>query len=158
MRVRRSALALAAAAAVAVAVVTTALLAGPSRPATMEERVEEIAAGLRCPVCQNLSVADSPSEIAREMWATIARRLRRGETPEEVRAYFVERYGEWVLLSPPRGGLGILPWAGPVLALAAGGVAVTALLRKRRGAGDPPATDAERARISRELASLEEPD
>jgi cytochrome c-type biogenesis protein CcmH len=127
---RRSALVLLAA---AVVVAVAALVAGGSEgePRTLDERVNEIASGLRCPVCQNLSVADSPSALAREMRAEIAARLSAGASAKEVREFFVERYGEWVLLAPPRRGLNLLPWLVPVLGIGVGGVVWLALVRRR---------------------------
>jgi cytochrome c-type biogenesis protein CcmH len=111
-----------------------ALLAagGDARPATMDERVHEIAAGLRCPVCMNLSVADSPSRLAGEMRSEIESKLRAGERPEEIRAFFVDRYGEWILLEPVRRGLNLIPWLVPVVGLTVG-VALWAGLVRRRG-------------------------
>jgi cytochrome c-type biogenesis protein CcmH len=150
---------------VAVAVAGVALWVGmslgSSPPPTFQERVQAVAAGLRCPVCQNLSVADSPSELAQQMRADIGSRLRAGQTPQEIRQFFVSRYGTWILLSPPRHGLGILPWATPVAALVAGGLIVASVLRRRSRAGPSagePLTASERERIRREVADLEEPD
>src|SRR2546422_2525264 len=91
--------------------------AQPAAPVS-EETVHEVAAQLRCVVCQNLSVADSPSEMASQMRAIIRDRLAAGERPAEVQQYFVDRYGEWILLSPPRRGFNLLVWLVP---LAAGG-------------------------------------
>ncbi|HYG72974.1 MAG TPA: cytochrome c-type biogenesis protein CcmH, partial [Actinomycetota bacterium] len=80
---------------------------------SIDARAQEIAAGLRCPVCQNLSVADSPSRLAGEMRAEIVSRLRAGASPDDVRAYFVDRYGAWILLEPPRHGFDLIPWLVP---------------------------------------------
>ena len=75
-----------------------------------EPEVYEIASQLRCVVCQNLSVADSPSEMASQMRAIIRERLAAGESPAEVQRYFVDRYGEWILLSPPPPSVPRKPW------------------------------------------------
>ena len=100
-------------------------------PQTLEERTQAVASSLRCPVCQNLSVADSPSGLGAEMRAAIQRRLRAGETPDEIRTFFVQRYGEWVLLAPPRRGLDLVPWIAPIAGLALGlGLWVRFLLRR----------------------------
>jgi cytochrome c-type biogenesis protein CcmH len=135
---------------------------GGSAPATLQQRVQAVAAGLRCPVCQNLSVADSPSELARQMRAEIGARLWAGQSPDQIRQFFVSRYGQFILLAPPGHGLGLLPWAAPVAALLAGALVVALMLgRRSRGAPsgvDPALTEAERGRIRREVEELEEPE
>lgn len=121
--------------AAAIGVVLVAIALGAERdaggPRPLDDRVQEIASDLRCPVCQNLSVADSPSRLAGEMRAEIASRLRAGASADEVRGYFVERYGDWVLLEPPRRGLNLVPWLVPVVGLVAGGAIWLALVRRR---------------------------
>jgi cytochrome c-type biogenesis protein CcmH len=122
--------ALAAAALVAAAAIAFVALRGPDAPADVQARVREVATGLRCPVCQNLSVADSPSALAREMRSTIERRLRAGESPDGIREEFVRAYGEWILLDPPRHGINLVAWLAP-LALLIGGLAVAAVAVRR---------------------------
>lgn len=125
-----------------------------------EEAVHEVAAQLRCVVCQSLSVADSPSETAHQMKAIIRERLAAGESPEQVKAYFVDKYGPWILLSPPRRGFNLLVWVAPFAGLGAGLVLVLVLVRRwsRRPAvaADVAPLSAEmRARIQREMAERE---
>src|SRR5574341_547112 len=84
----------------------------------VEDQVREIASGLRCVVCQNLSVADSPSELAKEMRNLVRDLVLQGKTREEIQAYFVSRYGEFVLLAPPKRGFNLLVWVLPFVALA----------------------------------------
>ena len=124
-----------------------------------EEEVREIAAHLRCVVCQNLSVADSPSETASQMRQLVRERLASGENREQVLAYFVSKYGEWILLSPPRRGFNLLVWGLPFAGLLAGFVAVALVLRRwsRSRREEPlPAVDPQyRERIQRELQELE---
>ena len=126
--VTRVVLALAVGAAVLSLVVVA--LRGPARPRTMQERVQAIASTLRCPACQDLSVAESPSGLARQMRAIIERDLEAGKTPEEIRARFVRAYGEWILLAPEREGITLLAWALPLVLLVAGLLAVALLLRR----------------------------
>jgi cytochrome c-type biogenesis protein CcmH len=144
--------------AVAVAIGAT-IVAGRHDPGseTVADRARDVAAGLRCPVCLNLSVADSPSRLAGQMRAAIASRVRSGETDEEIRVYFVDRYGEWILLEPTRRGLNLLPWALPVVALVAGLALWLALVRRRPPRDDTAVSQSERRQIEHELRGLEEP-
>jgi cytochrome c-type biogenesis protein CcmH len=149
------------------ALAVLALLAAPTAAglaaaASVDERtVHDIAAQLRCVVCQSLSVADSPSETANQMRGVIRERLAAGDSPEQVVAYFVDKYGQWILLAPPREGFNILVWAAPFAALAVGLVVVTITLRRwRRRATAVSASaavpdEAMRARIARELGEID---
>ena len=141
----------------AVLLVLAASLALAAAAPVTEDAIREIGADLRCVVCQSLSVADSPSETAHQMREIIRERLRAGETPDQIKAYFVEKYGLWILLAPPRQGFNLLVWIAPFAALL-GGLVVVALVLRRWTRRSPPAMaaalpidDAMRARIRREL-------
>jgi len=134
------------------------ILALAQQPATFvgEQAVHDIAVQLRCVVCQNLSVADSPSEMASQMRAVIRERLAAGERPDQVVQYFVDKYGEWILLAPRRQGFNLLVWLAPAIAVAVGlivvGVLVARWTRKRPAVmASPPTTAAMRERIRREM-------
>jgi len=119
-----------------------------------EPEVYEVAAQLRCVVCQTLSVADSPSEMAGQMRGIVRERLAAGESPAQVRQYFVDRYGDWILLAPPRRGFTLLVWLAPLIAVLVG-VAIVAVRVSRWTRGrrptPPPVDAAMRERIQREL-------
>ncbi len=100
---------------------------------SVEEQTLLLAAELRCPVCQNLSVGDSPSEMATQMREVIHEKLKNGESPDQIRSYFVSRYGEWILLSPTRQGFNWIAWLLPFVAIL-GGLGVI-VLKIRRGIG-----------------------
>jgi cytochrome c-type biogenesis protein CcmH len=96
----------------------------------LEAQTTAVASTLRCPVCQGESIQDSPSDLARQMRAVVRDKLRAGNTPDQVKAYFVSKYGEWILLDPTMTGLNILLYVIPVL-LVVGGLALVAILVRR---------------------------
>jgi cytochrome c-type biogenesis protein CcmH len=100
--------------------------AGPpvTDQALIHQRSQSISEGLRCPVCQGLSAADSQAESAVAMRVRAADLVAAGYSDAQINAYFVERYGEWVLLEPPRTGKHWLIWLGPLLLLALGALVV----------------------------------
>ena len=135
---KRAVIAIAAAVLVFVLALAVASRSDTPGSGSLDARTQALAAGLRCPVCQNLSVADSPSHLAGEMRNEIAERLRAGASDDEVRAYFVQRYGEWVLLEPPRRGFDLIPWLVPIVGVAVGVGVWFALVRRRpRSAAEP---------------------
>ena len=100
--------------------------------AQLEARTRELSAELRCPVCQGISIQDSPAELAKDMRAVVREQLRAGQTPEQVKAYFVGRYGEWILLRPKAQGFNWVVYLLPLLALAIGGAALGLVVRRWR--------------------------
>ncbi len=131
-----------------------------------QREVVEIARTLKCPVCESQSVADSPSQLAQEMRAYIQRRLEAGDSRQAIVQALVDRYGEGILLEPPRAGFTLLVWWLPVLSLALGALVVGLALRRwtRTPAADaleaaPEMSSEElaryRARLADELARRE---
>lgn len=104
----------------------------------LEARVQKLGKELRCAVCQGLSITDSPSSMARAQLDMVRELVSQGKSDEQVVAYFVERYGEWVLLEPKREGFNWFVWLGPVI-LVLGGLFV--ILRQIQS-GPEPATAA----------------
>jgi len=112
----------------------------------LERDTRRLAAELRCPVCQGLSLQDSPAELSQEMRAIIRDQLLAGKSVDEVKQYFVDKYGEWILLEPTPKGFNLTVYIAPMLLLlgGAGFLYVTARRWTRQGAttaGTEPAED-----------------
>ena len=128
------------------AVVVGLLVSNSTEPA---DRVQALAERLQCPVCTSESIADSPSQVARDLYQLIEEQVAGGWTDDQVVEFFIATYGEQVLLDPKRGGTGVVLWIAPIAALAIGG----AVIAGRRARDGREVSDAERARIT---AALEE--
>lgn len=96
----------------------------PVAGAMLETRTNEVASLLRCPVCQGLSVADSPSTMAQDMKQQVKELLARGYSQEQILAYFEHSYGQFVLLKPKFQGVAAMVWLLPIAALIFGAVVV----------------------------------
>jgi len=118
-------------------------VASGAQPTALDQQVRAIASRLRCPVCQNESVADSPSELAGQMRALIRAKLEEGQPPQEIVAYFVSRYGQWILLDPPREGVGWILWSAPAVVLLVALMAAVTFLRRTVRQGEAAADGAE---------------
>lgn len=104
---------------------------GEARDAELDALAAEIGNRLRCLVCRGQSVTESSSRLARDMQSEIRERLARGETPEEIEAFFVESYGEWILLQPPARGVNLLVYVLPAAVLLLGLFLVLRRIRAR---------------------------
>lgn len=104
------------------------------RPAaSTEDRVQAVAATIRCPQCRSQSAADSDAPTAQAVRVEIAERVDAGESDDEIRAYFASRYGDQILLTPPAEGVGSLVWVLPVVATVLAGAGLAwAFVRWRR--------------------------
>ena len=119
----------------------------------LEARAREISRELRCLVCRNEAIDESNAPLARDMRLLVRERLVEGDSDDEVMAFLVDRYGEYVLLRPTMTGVNLVLWvAAPTMFLLAIGTAVI-YLRRRQGAAEPAGarlTPEEEARL-REL-------
>lgn len=118
-------------------------------PVTAEDRVHAVAQTIKCPTCEGESVADSSAPTSREIRADIAERLARGETPEEIRAFYADSYGSAILLTPSGRGVAAFVWVLPVVALAAAVAGLVWAFRRWRLASTPRPTDEDRALVER---------
>ena len=143
-----------------------ATIPAPASPEdiTLDPMVVEVAKELRCPICQNLSVADSPTELATQMRSLIAEKLAAGDSPNTIKAYFTSKYGDWVLLRPKREGFTWLIWLLPVAGLLVGGVAVVLFTRRsmqqrevsaRETSKEPPEAGDFARRLAKEMEEFD---
>jgi cytochrome c-type biogenesis protein CcmH len=113
-------------------------------------RAVKLAEKLRCLVCQNQTIADSNAELANDLRSQIREQIAAGRTDDEILAYMVQRYGDFVLYQPPFKPTTVLLWSGPAL-LVLGGAFVLARNLRRRQVGETPLSDDERLRARRLL-------
>jgi len=142
------------------ALVLLALLSAPAlavRPDEMladpalEARARSISEGLRCLVCQNQSIDDSDADLAHDLRVIVRERLTAGDTDDQVRAYLVARYGEYVLLNPVMAPHTLLLWITAPVVLVVGGIAVFITARRKRGTVAEGELTAEEAKALEEL-------
>ena len=119
----------------------------------LEKRVSELAAELRCLVCQNQSLADSNAPLAVDLRNQIRERMQQGESEGQIVDFMVARYGEFVLYRPPMKAATLVLWFGPALLVAAGLYLLFAHVRRRRAAGAEELSAADRERAARLLAA-----
>jgi len=130
--------------------------ATPAKDEQLEQRVNAIAAELRCLVCQNQSLVDSNADLAIDLKNQIRDKMRDGASEADIVAYMVARYGDFVLYRPPVKLATVLLWAGPFVLMVLGLVLLFRHLRERgRGANVTPLTNEERARAAALLAGTE---
>lgn len=131
--------------------VTVVALLVSARPAP--DRAQDLAESLRCPVCQSVSIADSPSEQAVAMRQVVAEQVAQGRSDAEIVAFFQARYGDWVLLDPPTRGVTLALWLLPPVVAVLGGVLVATRARARTHSGGPSELDEpDRARVDAAVA------
>ena len=98
----------------------------------LDEGVRRLGLQLQCPVCEGQNVADSPSGLAGDMRNVIRTKLVAGESDQQILDEFVASYGDSILTEPPKRGISLGVWIGPVVGLALGIALVTLLLRAWR--------------------------
>lgn len=119
------------------------------RSPSLDDRARQLEAEIRCPVCQGLSIADSPAVFAQQMRAVVHDQLAGGSSDDGVRAYFVERYGRWILLAPSATGPDAALWLAPALIVVVGASLVAIRARARRRPADPSPRSSDEGRLGR---------
>ncbi|MDV7339653.1 cytochrome c-type biogenesis protein [Terasakiella sp. A23] len=119
---------------------------------TLEARAREVSKDLRCVVCQNQSIDDSNSQLAKSMRILVRKRIAEGATNQEVKDYLVSRYGDFVLLKPPVKTKTMILWFGPAIMILIGLAGITFYYRRRsketvETTGAAPLSADEKARL-----------
>ena len=122
----------------------------------IDQQVREIAKTLRCTVCQTENIWESGAPLAHQMRDAIRERVMQGQSAEEIRTYFYSRYGDYIMMEPPKQGINWLIWLAPFLLLFGGGALlwreVKGWVTKTPTPQPPPTLDeVSRRRIKREL-------
>ena len=125
----------------------------------VEARLKSISHELRCLVCQNQTIADSNAPLAVDLRQQTRAMIAAGKSDDEIRAYMVERYGDFVLYKPPLNAATAILWVAPGLLIVGGFAALYVMLRRRRAAveGAAPPDAARRREIEALLASDQDP-
>jgi cytochrome c-type biogenesis protein CcmH len=110
-------------------------LSDPKTP-EYQARLKALSEELRCLVCQNQSLADSNAELALDLKREVERLMTEGKTDADIKAFLVQRYGDFVLYKPPVQNNTLLLWGGPFVLLAVGGFAWRLAQRKSKLANE----------------------
>ena len=121
----------------------------------LEARARALSVQLRCLVCQSQSIDDSDATIARDLRVLVRERLQAGDSDAQVKAFLVDRYGEYVLLKPRLTWHTMVLWGAPPALLAVGGILAFGVFRRRRAANPAGLTKDEEARVQALLAREE---
>jgi len=120
----------------------------------LELRARALSEGLRCPVCRNESIDESNAGISRDLRVLLRERLVAGDTDEQAVQYLVDRYGEYILLSPRVEGANFALWfAAPIMLLLAGGVAAVTIRGRSHAVGPKALSEDEQARLDKIMRS-----
>jgi cytochrome c-type biogenesis protein CcmH len=117
-----------------------------------ELRFQQLTQQLRCPMCQNETLADSNAPIARDLRNQIFRLMQQGKSDGEIKQYLVDRYSDYVLYDPPLNPATWLLWFGPLLILCGGAGVVLVTIRKRGRDGSATDTTSDRMPLDNEPA------
>jgi cytochrome c-type biogenesis protein CcmH len=122
-----------------------------------EARVQRLGKLLRCAVCQGVSIADSPASMARAQLDKVRELVSQEKSDEEIFGYFVDRYGEWALMEPRKGGVTMGLWLFPVLLLVIGGAIIVASAKGKQAAPVAPAAGGAQATTTTAAPDTDKP-
>jgi len=127
----------------------------PSSEAALDARLKRLETELRCLVCQNQTLADSNASLAEDLRVEVRQLALAGKSDDEIRAYLVARYGDFVLYDPPLKATTSLLWLGPFALLGGGAVLWWVILRRRERAAALPSASTDPAAEARARALLD---
>ena len=133
-----------------VVVIALAVVLWPHGSQSPAARAHDLETQLKCPECQGLSVADSQAPTSRAIRADIKRRIKAGQSDDEIRQAYVDDYGESILLTPQDSGVSLIVWILPIVVLALGATGIVFALRRNRDQPHLHATDADERLVQRE--------
>lgn len=128
-----------------IAALWSAMYIHSSSQKTLDQRVQDVASQLECPICQNESVASSPSTLAQQMRMVIRQQLQSGKSEQEVVQYFAHSYGDQIVGTPPWQGFSLLVWLVPIALLLGGAVLLWFTLREWSAHAPPSASTTKNA-------------
>jgi cytochrome c-type biogenesis protein CcmH len=143
---------------IALALVAAALLTLPlvAHADAQDEAVRRIALQLQCPVCEGETVADSPSGLANDMRNVIRQKVAGGESDQQILDEFVASYGDGILTEPPKRGISLGVWVGPLIGIVLGCMLLVTVLRTWRRAAAPPTVSTPEPDVAAELTRFRE--
>ena len=133
-----------------VVVIALAVVLWPHGGQSSAARAQDLETQLKCPECQGLSVADSQAPTSRAIRSDIKRRIAAGQSDEQIRQAYIDKYGDSILLAPEDSGVSLLVWILPVVVLALGATGIVFALRRNRDEPHLRATDADERLVERE--------
>ncbi|MCC6380339.1 MAG: cytochrome c-type biogenesis protein CcmH [Burkholderiales bacterium] len=142
----------------ALAIIAGAASAQPAPDPALEGRLKRLESELRCLVCQNQTLADSNAPLAEDLRREVRELAVSGKSDDDIRAFLVARYGDFVLYEPPVKATTWLLWFGPFLLLAGGALVWLAIVRRRRAVAvaPSPATQESGDALARARALLDD--
>jgi cytochrome c-type biogenesis protein CcmH len=138
-----------------VVVVALAVVLWPNGTQSPSARAHELETQLKCPECQGLSVADSQAPTSRAIRADVKRRIAAGQSDEEIRQAYVDKYSESILLTPQDSGVSLIVWVLPVVVVALAATGLVFGLRRNRAEPRLHATAADERLVERQHDDVE---
>jgi cytochrome c-type biogenesis protein CcmH len=136
---------------------SAAKMDAPATDAALEARMKKLEGELRCLVCQNQTLADSNAELAGDLRREVRALAATGKSDDEIKAYLVARYGDFVLYNPPVKSTTWLLWGGPFALLVGGALLwVTIISRRERSVVTAPRDADAQARARARLEATDD--